>query len=102
MAVHGIGAHPDNTWCKNVAPDGQDKQYVNWLENEEMLPSIAPQARIMRYGYESQWFGDNKSSTVRLRASTIADQLLHELNFEREVRAAPALAKCVYRFTRAD
>ncbi|KAG9657518.1 hypothetical protein KCV03_g10181, partial [Aureobasidium melanogenum] len=84
VAVHGIGAHPDNTWCKNVAPDGQDKQYVNWLENEEMLPSIAPQARIMRYGYESQWFGDNKSSTVRLRASTIADQLLHELNFERE------------------
>jgi hypothetical protein len=37
-----------------------------------MLPSIAPQARIMRYGYESQWFGDNSSSTVRLRASTIA------------------------------
>lgn len=97
MTVHGIGAHPDDTWCKNIAPDDQDKQYVNWLESEEMLPSIAPQARIMRYGYESQWFGDNKSSTVRLRASTIADQLLHELNFEREASSAPPSAKYVCR-----
>jgi len=62
-----------------------------------MLPSIAPQARIMRYGYESQWFGDNKNSTVRLRASTIADQLLHELKFEREASSAPPFAEFVCR-----
>jgi hypothetical protein len=102
VAVHGIGAHPDDTWCKNIAPDGQDKQYVNWLESEEMLPSIAPQARIMRYGYESQWFGDSSSSTVRLRASTIADQLLHELNFEREASSVLASAKCVCKYMGAN
>jgi hypothetical protein len=88
VAVHGIGAHPDDTWCKNIALDAGDKQYVNWLETKEMLPKIVPQARIMRYGYESQWFGDNESSTVRLRASIIADQLLHELDSEREASSA--------------
>lgn len=43
-----------------------------------------PNARIMRYGYESQWFGDDKVDTVRLKASTVAQQLLQELNSERE------------------
>lgn len=50
-----------------------------------MLPFDVPNARIMRYGYESQWFGDDKVDTVRLKASTVAQQLLQELKFERVV-----------------
>ncbi|KAH0183484.1 hypothetical protein KCV03_g9672, partial [Aureobasidium melanogenum] len=36
IAVHGIGAHPDDTWCKlrEVGLDATDpKSYVNWLSN---------------------------------------------------------------------
>lgn len=85
VAIHGIGAHPDDTWCKNVGTDREGRpRYVNWLEDAGMLPSIVPDARIMRYGYESQWFGDDKVDTVRLKASTVAQLLLQELNFERE------------------
>ena len=50
-----------------------------------MLPAAVPNARIMRYGYESRWFGDDTQDTVRLKASTIAQQLLLQLNIEREV-----------------
>lgn len=85
IAIHGIGAHPDDTWCKNVNTNGEAQpRYVNWLEDTEMLPFVVPNARIMRYGYESQWFGDDTVNTVRLDPSAIAEQLLEELNFERK------------------
>jgi hypothetical protein len=68
-----------------VSVDGEGRpQCVNWLADAEMLPSVAPDARIMRYGYESQWFGDDRVDTVRLKASTVAQLLLQELNFARE------------------
>lgn len=84
VAVHGIGAHPDDTWSKNVG-SSDAPLYVNWLQQPEMLPAVVPSARIMRYGYESRWFGDDTEDTVRLKASTIAKQLLLQLNIEREV-----------------
>lgn len=48
-----------------------------------MLPAIAPNARIMRYGYESQWFGEG---SVRQKASTLAQRLLLALLRERDVQ----------------
>ena len=54
IAIHDIGAHPDHTWCKK-ADVGRPEEYdVDWLKNIHMLPTIVPNARIMRYGYESQ------------------------------------------------
>lgn len=52
VAVHGLGAHPDDSWCKNVGTR-ESPRWVNWLVEESMLPTVAPQARIMRYGYQS-------------------------------------------------
>ena len=82
VAVHGIGAHPDDSWCKNVGT-ADNPQWVNWLVDENMLPSVAPQARIMRYGYQSQWFGEG---AMRQKASTVAQRLLLTLRRKREVR----------------
>ena len=48
-----------------------------------MLPSIVPDARIMRYGYESQWFG---SDAIRQKATTVASRFLLALKRERAVR----------------
>jgi hypothetical protein len=53
VAIHGIGAHPDNSWCKNVGT-AEAARWVNWLDEADMLPAVAPHARIMRYGYQSQ------------------------------------------------
>jgi hypothetical protein len=82
VAIHGVGAHPDDTWCKNVGTDVTGPRYVNWLEDQEMLPSAVPSARIMRYGYESQWFG--KEATQQ-RATSVARRLLIALKRERKV-----------------
>ena len=57
VAVHGIGEHSDDSWCKNVGTK-DNPQWINWLAEKSMLPTAAPQARIMRYGYQSQWFGE--------------------------------------------
>ncbi|CAN9124810.1 unnamed protein product [Alternaria alternata] len=80
VAIHGIGAHPDDTWCKHVGP-AESPQRVNWLQAEDMLPAIAPHARIMRYGYQSQWFGEG---AMRQNASILAQRLLLALRRKRE------------------
>lgn len=82
VAIHGIGAHPDDTWCKNVGTK-ENPQWFNWLEEERMLPKVVPNARIMRYGYESKWFGDG---AMRQKASTVAQRLLIALKRVRKVR----------------
>ena len=47
-----------------------------------MLPAAIPRARIMRYGYESRWLGDE---TIKLKASTVAQRLLNSLKRRRKV-----------------
>ncbi|KAI9666161.1 MAG: hypothetical protein M1821_004096 [Bathelium mastoideum] len=72
VAIHGLGAHPDDTWSKNGA---------NWLSDQEMLPAVIPEARILRYGYESAWFGPD---AMRQRVSTVAKRLLLTLRRKRK------------------
>jgi hypothetical protein len=73
VAVHGIGANPDYTWTTSG---------INWLEHPSMLPEAVPKARIMRFGYDSQWFGEN---AIKQRLSTVAGGLLGALRAERNV-----------------
>lgn len=41
-----------------------------------MLPSIASNARIMRYGYESAWFG---SEAIKQSTTDAAEEFLDDL-----------------------
>ncbi|KAJ5679285.1 hypothetical protein N7462_007529 [Penicillium macrosclerotiorum] len=74
VAVHGIGADPYFSWYTKG---------IHWLENEKMLPSKFPSARIMTFGYESNWFGED---AVRIDLDSVADNLLEELIDARKVR----------------
>lgn len=87
VAVHGMGAHPDDTWCSQVP--GQDgPAYVNWLKDEHFLPAALPRARIMRYGYSSQWFGENATKT---KTSDISQAFLFDLDEFREDKNRPLI-----------
>jgi hypothetical protein len=66
VAVHGLGAHPDDTWSKKRG-EGGEARWVNWLQEEKMLPAVVPNARIMRYGYKS-----NNSREASSRTETRA------------------------------
>jgi hypothetical protein len=50
--------------------------YINWLADERLLPALAEEARIMRYGYKSTWFGKEQ---VQAQVSTVARRLLYAL-----------------------
>ncbi|KAG9201349.1 hypothetical protein G6514_005721 [Epicoccum nigrum] len=80
VAVHGLGAHPDDSWCKN-AGTAEEPRWRNWLIEDDMLLAVAPDARIMRYGYESQWFGQE---AMQQSVSTVAERLLRALKRKRE------------------
>jgi hypothetical protein len=82
VAIHGIGAHPDDSWSKDVGTK-EAPCYVNWLSDTAMLPAVVPSARIMRYGYESAWFGHE---AMKQSASRVAQRLLLTLRRARKVR----------------
>lgn len=73
VAVHGLGAIPDITWKER-------KSGINWLSHETMLPSATPEARILRFGYDSLWMG---KTPIRTSLSTIAYKLLLSLSMIR-------------------
>ncbi|OCK92232.1 uncharacterized protein K441DRAFT_640400 [Cenococcum geophilum 1.58] len=52
VTIHSIGDHPDDSWCKNVST-AESAARVNWLTKEDMLLAVAPNARIIQYGYKS-------------------------------------------------
>lgn len=81
VAIHGLGAHPDDSWCKNVGTR-EEPQWLNWLIEDTMLPAVATNARIMRYGYQSGWFG---KETIQQNVATVADRLLIALKRKRKV-----------------
>ncbi|KAL8337946.1 hypothetical protein RB598_006708 [Gaeumannomyces tritici] len=87
VAVHGMGAHPDDTWCSQV-PDQDPPAYVNWLKDKQFLPASVPHARIMRYGYSSQWFGKNATKT---KMSDISQAFLFDLDEFREDKNRPLI-----------
>ena len=61
---------------------GEEKK-VNWLADNDLLPKIVPNARIMTFNYESKWHAD----APKQRRSLCAEQLLTALdNKRREVR----------------
>ena len=78
VAIHGKGAHPAHTWSALIANrDSHDAaSYVNWLDSDDMLPAVLPTARVLRFGYLSEWFGENALET---RAASIGEKLLAEL-----------------------
>lgn len=47
-----------------------------------MLPAAIPNARIMRFGYESTWIG---AGSIHQRLSLIGEQLLRSLENQRQV-----------------
>ncbi len=50
-----------------------------------MLPKAIPAARIMRFGYQSEWFGSDKNEPKKTNVVDVAEMLLRELEHNRRV-----------------
>ncbi|ETS85342.1 hypothetical protein PFICI_03367 [Pestalotiopsis fici W106-1] len=87
VAIHGIGADPDNTWTGR----GLDEEKINWLTHSSMLPKAVPNARIMRFGYESGWYGTAKDQPKQTYISDVAEMLLKQLELHRRDTTRPII-----------
>lgn len=56
---------------------------TNWLTDTTILPGLAHTARIMRYGYKSQWYGIEEVETKMTYVHDIANALLTALTEHR-------------------
>ncbi|KAL9134421.1 MAG: hypothetical protein Q9175_004391 [Cornicularia normoerica] len=79
VAVHGLGASPDWAWIRKVK-DGDKEVHVNWLKDDNMLPTKLPDSRIMTFNYESKWL----LGAPKQRRSLCAIQLLTALDNKRK------------------
>ena len=78
VAVHGLGADPKWTW---IANEGGVKE-VNWLADllPKELSDAGIKARIMTFGYESQWH----KHPPKTRRTICSEELLAALSNERK------------------
>jgi hypothetical protein len=99
VAVHGLGATPSTTWTKALKPQGNSdvglgtasqstltstlEDRINWLSSPKMLPANVPNARIMTFNYDSNWYGDE---AVKVRLDHVANNLRRQVERQRRVR----------------
>ncbi len=57
-----------------------EERKVNWLADNDLLPKMVPNARIMTFNYESKWHAD----APKQRRSLCAEQLLTVLDNKRK------------------
>ncbi|KAF7509113.1 hypothetical protein GJ744_008340 [Endocarpon pusillum] len=53
---------------------------VNWLKDQDMLPSVVPKARVMVYSYDSKWHMD----APRTRLSIVGEDLIRSVHGHRQ------------------
>jgi hypothetical protein len=86
VAVHGLGADPKHTWeclpkshsdrsAKSTALRDVDRGRicVHWLR--DFLAEDFPNARVMTFGYNADWFVRSPTATVYERAGTLLKHL---------------------------
>ena len=77
-ALIGLGAIPCITWRHCRSTSG-----MSWLEDPQMLPKALPNARIMRFEYDSIWM--SKTAVIKPSTEELARSLLSQLKGKREV-----------------
>jgi hypothetical protein len=83
-------------WKPNIVRNGKKTgvNNINWLTHAEMLPKLAPNARIMRYGYKSQWFGTENVETKKTFVYEVAIALLTAIaELRKDVRITMASSR---------
>lgn len=96
IAVHGLGATPATTWTKQKPRElneahaesananqknNAEKERINWLSHDTMLPAVAKNTRIMAFNYDSNWYGED---AVRLRLDNVANYFIETVNRKRK------------------
>ncbi|KAL4885234.1 hypothetical protein BJY04DRAFT_214571 [Aspergillus karnatakaensis] len=77
VAIHGLGTKSSITWGAYAQEDsGPDGPTVNWLRDPNMLPSILPDARILTYDYDAEYYKDAPVQSLLSRAEILLKLLM--------------------------
>lgn len=79
IAVHGIETCSPKTWTAFEQDEEPRGREVNWLTDEDMLPSVVPQARIWVFDYNSRY----SSNAQVIRIKNLGDIFLSFISMEK-------------------
>jgi hypothetical protein len=91
VAVHGLGTHSPLTWeACNYDPS---KANINWLRDDDMLPSVVPNARILTFDYDADYHNDAPVTSLL----ALGDKLVQILsNYRAKACTVVHSIPCVY------
>lgn len=78
IAIHGLGARWPTTWerSEHYPPRKSDKK-VNWLCDENMLPSEIPETRILRFDWDGNYCQDATTDTNLGQAANLLESIVY-------------------------
>ncbi|PQE09102.1 nacht nucleoside triphosphatase protein [Rutstroemia sp. NJR-2017a BVV2] len=79
IAIHGLNAESPKTWIAWKIDGDPNSGNVHWLKDENMLPSILPNARIFTY----DWNAGTEKHAATDTLFGHADALLYKLHIKR-------------------
>lgn len=76
-----MGANSEHCWRYQEKIDGRvTGKNINWLEDDNLLPSEIPNARVLAFNYNSDWLVNG----TKIELWDLAEELMRELYMDRD------------------
>ncbi|KAF5621723.1 ankyrin repeat [Fusarium sp. NRRL 25303] len=94
IAIHGLDAETPKTWLAWEDENDPNSTKINWLQDNKMLPSLVPRARVLTYQWNARY--DEVASTVPFesQAFMLLDDIYNERFFSEHKRPIIFIASC--------
>lgn len=87
IAIPGLDATSPDTWTWRAPGNPKDKKnYINWLEDRNMLPSIVPSARIFTCDWPTSMLQQSIPTTLEQSAQFLLESIEQHLEQNKRAR----------------
>lgn len=71
IAIHGLDTESPRTWAAYETEGDKTSRLVHWLQDEDMLPRVIPNARIFTYDWNANTFSNAAVEDIFGHAKTL-------------------------------
>ncbi|KAF1990458.1 NACHT-domain-containing protein [Aulographum hederae CBS 113979] len=94
VAIHGLDTGSPRTWIAYAVEKDIRSRAVHWLEDDDMLPSVIPNARIFTYDWNANTFKGAAEDNLPGHATAFLDKLKQKRHLNAQGRPIIFVASC--------